>query len=132
MTTSEPMRRPPRERFAGAEHVFDLAAAAEELRREGRAAPGGHRQVTLWHGDRSSIVLFDFDAGGALPGHQADGVVTIQTIAGEVEVTTNSGSQRLAEGQLLLLIRGVRHDVSAAGASTILVTVHLADGEGRD
>lgn len=127
MTTPEPMRQPPRERFAGAEHAFDLAEATDALRREGRTAPGGHRQVTLWHGDRSSIVLLDFDAGGTMPGHQADGLVTIQTISGEVEVKTASASRNLAAGELLLLTRGVRHDVSAAEPSTILLTVHLAD-----
>lgn len=129
MSTSEPMRRPPRERFAGNEHVFDLASTAEQLRREGRTAGGGHRQMTLWHGARSSVVLFDFDAGGRLPGHRADGVVTIQTVVGDVDVTTESGSQQLAAGQLLLLTRGVRHDVTARVASTILVSVHLAEDE---
>jgi quercetin dioxygenase-like cupin family protein len=83
--------------------------------------------VTLWRGHGTSVVLFDFEAGGQLPGHHADGVVTIHALSGSLEVTTPSGPQPLAAGELLLLTPEVRHDVHALQPSRMLLTVHLID-----
>jgi quercetin dioxygenase-like cupin family protein len=119
------LRRRPVERFAGAVHVFDFAAMAAKLRGEPDEASDGHRQITLFHEGDLAIVLFDFEAGGVFAGHEADGDVTIHTLAGELDVTTPEAKHRMPAGTLIVLAPGVRHDVTASIASQMLLTVHL-------
>jgi quercetin dioxygenase-like cupin family protein len=123
-----PYRREPEERFAGDEHLFDLAAVAEGLRREEHPARDGHRQITLVHEGGVTVILFDFEAGGQLPGHSAAGLVMIQVIAGMVDVVADDGTHTLGGGSLLVLAAGVRHDVTAREPSRMLLTVHLQRG----
>jgi quercetin dioxygenase-like cupin family protein len=118
-------RRRPVERFAGPVHRFDLPAMAGRLRREHREASDGHRQITLFHERDLTIVLFDFQAGGLFADHEAEGDVTIQTLSGELEVTTPEAEHRLQAGTLIVLAPGVRHSVAASIASQMLLTVHL-------
>ncbi len=119
------LRRPPAERFAGTEHVHKLADIAAQLRAEPHAATDGHRQVTIAHYGRVALVLFDFDQGGRLVDHVADGLVTIHILAGRIQVTTPGGSHGLDAGTLLVLSPGVAHDLHASTASQVLLTVHL-------
>ena len=119
------LRPPPVERFAGTEHVFDLAMIAAQLRAEAHTATDGHRQMTILRQEPVTLVLFDFETGGTLVDHVADGLVTIHALTGRVEVKTPEGRHELAAGSLLVLSPGVRHDVFAPEASQLLLTVHL-------
>ena len=60
------LRRAPVERFAGTEHVHNLAEIAEQLRVEPHPAVDGHRQMTIAHQGSVALVLFDFEADGRL------------------------------------------------------------------
>lgn len=126
--SQESQRRPPRERFVGTEHLFDLDAASERLRTEG-GARDGHRQITLFRGGGVSIVLFDFEPGGWLKDHAADGYVTVHVLSGELRMTTAGNDYRMPSGSLLVLRPGVRHDVRAELASQMLLTVRLDPAE---
>ncbi len=121
-------RHHPAERFAGDERLIDLMATAAALREEPDRAREGHRQITLFHKDGLSAVLFDFEAGGRLSHHAADGLVTIQTIAGRVTVVAAGTGHQLPTGSLLVLEPGVVHDVMADRPSQVLLVVHLHDG----
>lgn len=118
-------RRPPRERFAGEQHRFDLRAEAEALADEPTGERHGHRQITLYRREGSAIVLFDFGPDGYLLDHAADGLVMIQVLSGEVRVTTADEEHPMPAGSLLVLLPGVHHDVRAVTASQMLLTVHL-------
>jgi quercetin dioxygenase-like cupin family protein len=120
------LRERPTMRFAGPEHVFDLAAEAVRLRTEGHPAQDGHRQVVLFREDPVSLVLFDFDAGGVLPDHVADGIVTILVVSGRAEVKTPAERHVLLAGGVLVLRPGVPHDLIAPVASQVLVSVFLS------
>ncbi len=123
----EPERRPPRERFAGPEHVFDLREVADGLRDEPTPVRDGHRQITLFHKPPLTLIVFDFDADGRLVGHRAEAHVTILALSGLLEVSTPSETHRLPEGSLLVLDPGVIHDVYAPEASRMLLAVSLVD-----
>ncbi len=116
-------RRPPRERFAGSEHVFNLRAVAAGLREEHEPVRGGHRQMTIYHTTPVTLILFDFEAGGRLTDHQADAQVTILALTGLLEVSTPAQTHRVPEGSVLVLDPGVRHDVFAPEKSQMLLTV---------
>lgn len=116
-------RRPPRERFAGPEHVFDLRSIAAGLRDEREPVRGGHRQMTIYHKSRLTLVLFDFETGARLTDHVADAQVAILTLAGLLEVATSERTYQLPEGSVLVLDPGVHHDVFAHKESQMLLTV---------
>jgi len=119
------LRRAPVERFAGTEHVHNLAEIAAQLRAEPHPATDGHRQMTIAHHGSVALVLFDFEADGRLVDHVADGLVTIQALAGHVQVRTSEGDHELGAGALLVLSPGVAHDLHASVPSRVLLTVHM-------
>lgn len=122
-------RTPPRERFVGGEHLFDLAAESQRLRDEPGGARDGHRQITLFRGGGVSIVLFDFEAGGRLKDHAADGYVTVLVLSGEIRMATAEEQYDMSAGSLLVLRPGITHDVQAETASRVLLTVRLDPSE---
>ena len=122
---NEDQRTPPRDRFAGTEHLFDLNAETDQLRAESQEARDGHRQITLFRGGGVSIMLFDFDADGWLTDHAADGYVTVLVLTGQIRMTTASQDYSMEAGSLLVLKPGVMHDLRAATASRVLLTVRL-------
>lgn len=124
-TDPEHLRQPPRERFAGTEHLFDLEAAAEALAREPAGERDGHRQITLFREDGVTVILFDFEAGGYLRDHSAAGLVMVQVLSGELRMTTPEGERVMRQDALLLLRPGIHHDVRAVSASRMLLTVCL-------
>jgi len=119
------LRRAPVERFAGTEHVYNLAEIAAQLRAEPHPATKGHRQMTIAHHGSVALVLFDFEADGRLVDHVADGLVTIHVLAGRVQVKTSEGEHELGAGTLLVLSPGMAHDLHASVPSRVLLTVHM-------
>ena len=129
-SASQPdQRTPPRERFAGGEHLFDLAVEGQRLRDEPGDARDGHRQITLFRGGGVSIVLFDFEAGGQLKDHAADGYVTVLVLNGAIRMATAAEQHQMSSGALLVLRPGIRHDLEAKTASSVLLTVRLDPSE---
>ena len=128
MSSSEDrLRNRPSERFAGAEHRIDLAAALESLRGEHHESTERHRQITLFHKGSLRMVLFAFEAGAGLPSHRAPGSVVIHTLRGRIHVKTLNESYELTAGQLVILDPEVVHDVTAAEPSDMLLTISLGD-----
>lgn len=123
-------RPPPLERFAGPERVIDLSAVATTLRQEPAtaAAPHGHRQTAVLHRGPVRMIVFAFDAGGHLPTHTADGLVTIHVLRGALTVSTPDARHVLGTGAVLVLEPRIPHDVVATEPADMLLTVHL---EGR-
>ncbi len=64
-------------------------------------------------------------AGSGLPQHSVPGAITVQCIEGEALVATPSRSCRLGAGQLVMLMGGEPHAVTAVTDASLLVTVLL-------
>ena len=125
MTASEERLRPhPSDRFAGAEHVLDLAGSLKALRAEPRATGNGHRQIALLHHGPVRLVLYAFDAGGKMPQHRAPGWVTIHVLRGALQVRTPDAQYTLGTGKVLALAPDVLHDVEAGEESDMLLGVY--------
>jgi quercetin dioxygenase-like cupin family protein len=123
-------RVPPRERFAGTEHVFDLGRIAAGLRDESYPVHDGHRQMTVFHKGSLALIVFDFEAGGRLIDHRADAYVTIMALSGRLEVSTPGQMHEIPAGSVMVLDPGVRHDVHAPEASQMLLVVdRIGDAE---
>lgn len=125
----QPQRTPPRDRFQGGEHLFDLPVESQRLLEEPGEARDGHRQITLFRGGGVSIVLFHFEAGGRLKHHAADGYVTVLVLSGEIRMATGEEPHRMSSGSLLVLQPGIVHDLEAETASSVLLTVRLDPSE---
>lgn len=115
-------RLAPRERFVGAEHLFDLGDIASRLRTESGPVHDGHRQITIRKGPLT-LIVFDFEAGGRLADHRAQADVMIMALSGSLEVSTPERTHHLAPGSVVVLDPGVEHDVLAPEPSQMLLAV---------
>src|SRR6185437_5421377 len=107
------LRQHPEPRFAAPQHAFNLEEVAAKLKQELHAGEAGHRQETLYKRGPVSVALFLFGHLTRLPAHRANGVVTIQVLAGHLQVKAGGKSNDLHAGHLLVLAPGVEHDVVA-------------------
>jgi quercetin dioxygenase-like cupin family protein len=130
--TAPRLREAPAARFSGPQHAFDLLQLSAHLLNEAHVGANGHRQMTIFRHDATTMVLFAFEAGGALANHHVNGLVTIHALDGAltVEVQSEAGWQthNLRAQGILVLSPGVLHNVMAHEASRMLLTVHLERG----
>ena len=130
MTESERLRPSPQQRFAPSVQLFDLSAAASQLRAEPQTPRNGHRQVALDRHGPMTLVLFTFEQGGVFKNHQVPGMATLMLTRGHLRITTEDGDHELRPGQVLTIGPGVVHSVQAPEASEMLLTVCLTEHVG--
>jgi len=124
------LRPQPESRFAASQHAFDLNAVALKLKEEFQAGEEGHRQITLYKQDSTTVALFIFGHLTRLPPHRAKGIVTIQVLKGHLQIKAEDQAHTLRAGNLLVLGPGVEHDLVAYEESEMLLTVHLSATRG--
>ena len=122
------LRPRPQQRFAAPAELIDFAQTAAELAAEPGQTHQGHRQKMLYRHGGTSVSLFLFEAGGGLREHKANGTVLIQTLEGHLKVHADGREHELPPGRLLVMSPLVPHDVTAVGASRMLLTVSLEAG----
>ncbi len=113
----------PSARFAGETELIDIGAHAAELLARADGSKHGHAQRTLYRYGPASAVMFALRAGGTLPRHELNAVVTVQVIEGEATLTTADGPILVRPGSLLRMEPGVGHDVRADGPAILLVHI---------
>ena len=107
---------------AGPSLEFDLAAEIERLRRE-PAYDSGRNAKTVAKYDDFRIVLTAIKGGTHVQEHHSAGRISVQTIAGHIRMRALDREFDLPQGHLLVLDRGVPHDVEALQDSAFLLTV---------
>lgn len=125
MPESARLRQHPQERFDAPTHLLDLGRIAATLRAEAHEAVSGHRQIAVYKHAAATIVLYAFEAGGEIPAHETEGVVTLHVLTGSLDVTANGTVHTLGAGSILALAPGVRHSVTANVPGEMLLTVHF-------
>jgi quercetin dioxygenase-like cupin family protein len=108
--------------MAAAYLEFDLGRELEQLHRE----PGwssGQNAKTLVKYEDFRVVLTALKAQARLPGHQTKGRISIQTVAGHIQVRAQGRTFDLPVGRLLALDQGLPHDVEALEESAFLLTI---------
>jgi quercetin dioxygenase-like cupin family protein len=116
--------------MAAAYLEFDLARELEQLHRE----PGwssGQNAKTLVKYDDFRVVLTALRAHARLPEHQTEGHISIQTVAGHVQVRAQGRTFDLPTGSLLALDSVLPHDVEAVEESAFLLTIAWPGRNGR-
>lgn len=122
------LRPHPDIRFAAEQVEIDLPATVARLRSEPQAGERGHRQETLYHQRGLTMALFLFDRFTHLTEHQANGIVSMHVMRGQLKITVEDQVHELRSGQMLVLAPGLKHAVAAEEESEMLVTVCLIDG----
>ena len=122
-------RRPHTAPMAAPFLEFDLIRELEQLHGE-RDWNRGQNAKTLVKYDDCRVVLIVLKAGARLPGHQNNGRISIQTVAGRILVRAEGRTFDLPRGTLLALDQNVPHDVEALEESALLLTIAWPGGEG--
>lgn len=83
------------------------------------------RTEALFKTTQLEVIRLVLREGKAFPPHQVAGDITIQCLAGRLEITANGHARTLEPGQLLYLDGGVVHSVLALQDACGLVTIVL-------
>jgi quercetin dioxygenase-like cupin family protein len=102
---------------------FELAKEVDSLRRDIGWRRDGHSARTLVKHDDLRVVLIALTQGARMGEHVADARASILTVAGSVRVWVGERAVALPLGGLLVLDRGITHDVEALEESAILLTL---------
>lgn len=102
---------------------FDLAAMERELRREDAYQREGHTARTLVREQDLRVVLVALRAGARIGEHHASQTVSVLPLSGHVRLRLETETVELMPGRLLVLEKGLRHDVEALQESAMLLTL---------
>lgn len=105
------------------EIIFDLAAVDSELRKEDAYQRDGHTARTLVRKPDLRIVLIVMKTGARIAEHHADETACVHAVSGHVRLRLPDQVAQLAAGQLLVIERGLKHDVEAVAESAFLLTL---------
>lgn len=89
---------------------------------EGVAA---ERSVALFKARDLGVLRLSLGASESLPAHRVAGDITVQCLAGTLEVGLPGRRVRLQAGELVYVPGGVAHDVIAVQDAAALVTIAL-------
>lgn len=106
---------------------YDLQQQVEDLRREAYWQ-SGRNSKTLAKFDDFRIVLTALQKGTLIPEHHAAGRISVQTVVGHIRMRAAGNEFDLPLGHLLVLDRGMRHDVEAIEDSAFLLTIAWPEG----
>jgi quercetin dioxygenase-like cupin family protein len=101
---------------------FDLARELDQLHCEPQPTSGQNAKTLVKHDD-FRIVLIALKTDARIPGHRAEGRISIQTIHGHIRVRALERTFDLPAGRLLALDQGLPHDVEALEDSAFLLTL---------
>jgi quercetin dioxygenase-like cupin family protein len=93
------------------------------MRQEEAYAREGHTARTLVREDDLRIVLITMKAGSRIPEHHLDDTASIHALGGHLRLHLPDRVVELPAGRLVVLERGLRHDVEAVLESAFLLTL---------
>ncbi|GEM_PF-301505 len=103
--------------------AFDLPAEIARLHQESGWLAGERDGKTLVKEPDFRIVLTAMKSGTRLPQHEAAARVSIQVLSGQLAVSVHGETTEMTPGHLLVLDRGIPHDVVAQVDSAFLLTL---------
>jgi len=102
---------------------LDLDTIEQELRQVEPYQREGHTARTLLRAADLRVVLIVIKAGSRIAEHRADESASVHVISGHVRLHLPERIADVREGQLLLLERGLAHDVEAVADSAVVLTL---------
>jgi quercetin dioxygenase-like cupin family protein len=115
-------RRPHPQPLSGPFLECDLVREVDQLHREPEWESGQNAR-TLVKYDDLRIVLTALKPRKKVPGHQANGRVSIQGITGHVLVRADGRTFDVTPGRIVTLDRAIVHELEAIEESAVLLTI---------
>lgn len=115
----------------GAFLPVDISAQIENLRRENYWQIGRNSK-TLAKYDDFRIVLTALRAKTRIQEHHTFGRIAVQTVRGHLKMHAGGQVFDLPEGHMLVLDRGMAHDVEAVEDSAFLLTIAWPEGNSAE
>jgi quercetin dioxygenase-like cupin family protein len=108
--------------MAGPYLEFDLGREIQQLHEEDTWSTGRNSKTLVKYAD-FRVVLMALKAGMRVEKHQAEGRISVQTIAGHINIRASGRTFDLPTGSRLALDRATVHDVEALEESAVLLTI---------
>jgi quercetin dioxygenase-like cupin family protein len=102
---------------------FDLNRELESLRAGDSYRTSDHGAVTLVKRLGLRVVLIAIRAGGHMEEHQAQLPITVQVLAGRIQLEAEGGGIELAPGRLMAIAGGIPHGVVGVEDSAFVLTI---------
>lgn len=118
----QPHTRPHPQPMAGPFLEFDLTREIDQLHQEAEWNSGRNAKTLIKYAD-VRVVLTALKAHMRIPEHTTEGRISVQTIAGHIQLHASGRTFDLPVGRLLALDRSTPHDVQALEDSAFLLTV---------
>jgi quercetin dioxygenase-like cupin family protein len=83
------------------------------------------QSYAVFKSDQLEVMRLLLPAGKAFPPHRVAGEITMQCLAGRVEVDVEGTRQELRAGQLMYLEGGIQHGLTGLEDASVLVTIVL-------
>jgi quercetin dioxygenase-like cupin family protein len=112
--------------------VFDLADEIEQLNNEEHWLKDGRISKTLVKHSDFRIVLMFMKAGTLMQEHKTDARISIHALSGRLLIKLDSETVELPAGHLLVLEKGLWHDVKAIEESVFLLSISWPHGVDRE
>lgn len=81
--------------------------------------------ITVFKTDGLRLVLIALHIGAELKEHNAEGIITVQVIEGNIDFTSGGKSANLRQHHIVTLHAGIPHSVKANDESVILLTMAI-------
>ena len=108
--------------------TFDLAAEIEQLNGEEHWVKDGRISKTLVKHSDFRIVLMFMKAGTLMQEHKTDARISIHALSGRLLIKLDEQTVDLLAGHLLVLEKGLAHDVTALEESAFLLSISWPHG----
>ena len=89
------------------------------------AAPGDRQTVALFKTSELEVIRVVLLQGKSMPPHKVAGDITVQCLEGSIRFISEGKDQVLAAGEMLYLVGGVVHSLTAVEDACALVHIVL-------
>jgi quercetin dioxygenase-like cupin family protein len=115
----------PAQFLAGPALRFDLPAELDQLRAEPTWESRDRNAITIVKEGDLRLTLTCLKRGARMDEHRTDGFVCLQVLEGGLRVVVDGETQHLGVGEVIVLGRGVPHEVTAVDDAAFLLTIAL-------
>jgi quercetin dioxygenase-like cupin family protein len=115
----------PAQFLAGAMLRFDLPAELQQLEEEPTWAERDRNAITLVKEGDLRLTLTRLKRGARMGEHRTDGFSCVHVLEGQLRIVVDGDAHEFGIGEVVVMGRGVPHDVTALEDSAFLLTIAL-------
>lgn len=119
-------QRPEGSRVLNAQLVeLNLNTFIDQLKNEATWRDSDRNSVTIFKSETMSIVLIGLHENAALKPHKANGVISVQVLAGKMNFVAEQHTSLVEKGQMIVLHENILHSVLALEETFFLLTLSM-------